>query len=269
MPLNAAAKPPRVLIVDDGNALRALLCSLLSNEGFKVVGDLDRGHAVLATVEKTRPDLVCLDYNLPDTDGITLLRQIHQAYPDIAVVMITGSHDPRLHAESAEAGAAGFLRKPFSQQQIVQELRHVLHARQLMAGISPLQALGTPLSGKGVVIADDSAALRRLLSAILSSSGMEVLAEAENGQQAVDLTRRLRPDLLCLDIDMPVMNGLEALGQIHMMNPKLPVMMITAHADKDTVKKAGELGARGYILKPYQPEKVVQALETLFSKKAG
>lgn len=268
MMAEVAARPPRVLIVDDGTALRALLRTLLSNEGFKVVADLDRGHAVLATIEKTQPDLVCLDYNLPDTDGMTLLRQIHQAYPHIAVVMITGSSDLKLHAESAEAGAAGFLRKPFSQQRIVQELRHVLHARRLMEGFSTVQALDSPLVGKSVVIADDSAALRRLLGLILSSSGMEVLAEAENGQQAVDLTRRLRPDLLCLDIDMPVMNGLEALGQIHMMDPRLPVMMITAHADKDTVKRAGQLGARGYILKPYQPEKVVQALETLFSRKA-
>lgn len=256
---------PRVLIVDDTNSLRSLLCTLLRHEGMNVIGDLGCGRSVLTCVERSQPDIVCLDYDLPDTDGLTLLKQVHAAHPDVAVVMITGSGGASLRAEAAEAGAAGFISKPFSQSQVIDELRHVLHAQRLLNSIDLPQALDSPLQGKQVVIADDSAVQRRLLLAILAESGMRVVGEADNGQTAVDLCATQRPDLACLDIEMPVMNGLEALQRIHPALPELPIMMITGHADRSSVQQAAQYGARGYILKPYQPANVVKALERLFA----
>ena len=259
---------PRVLVVDDASALRNLLCALLRSEGYNVVADLDRGESVLTTIEHLRPNIVCLDHNLPDTDGLTLLGEIHQAHPEVAVVMITGSNRTTLRADAASAGAAGFIHKPFSPGQILQELTHVLHAQRLLTGISLSQALDSPLLEKKALIADDSSVQRRLLRAIMEESGMKVLGEADNGQQAIDLCAQTHPDLLCLDVEMPVMNGMEALRQIHAASPGLPVLMITGNASRATVMEAAKLGARGYIVKPYQPENVVKALETLFSRTA-
>lgn len=263
--MSAALNKSRVLVVDDGAALRNLLCGLLKNEGFNVVGDLAQGGGLLNLIERTKPHIVCLDYNLPDIDGMTLLKQTHQAYPTVAVVMITGSNDPELENQATEAGAAGFLLKPFTQQQIVQELQQVAHAQRLMEGLPQSQTPDSPVFEKRVVIADDSDALRRLLSMILTESGMKVVGEASNGQQAVDLTLQHEPDLVCLDVEMPVMSGLDALAYIRAHFPKMPVMMITSRTDKQTVQIAAKNGARGYILKPYQPGKVTEALKRLFA----
>lgn len=264
--MNSSSEAARVLVVDDAASLRNLLCSLLKSEGFNVVGNLDQGNGALALIERTQPNIVCLDYNLPDIDGLDLLGQINAAHPNIAVVMITASNDPNLQSKAAEAGAAGFLHKPFSQQQIMQELQQVDHAQRLMTGASTPHNVEPSLVGKRVLIADDSDALRRLLSMILTESGMDVVAEANNGRQAVELTRQHQPDLICLDVEMPTMGGIDALAEIRIQNPNALVMMITGRSDKQTVQLAGKHGAKGYILKPYQPEKVIAAMKHLFSK---
>jgi len=256
----------RVLVVDDGVALLNLLSSLLRSEGFNVVGSLASGHGVLTQIAKSAPHIVCLDYHLPDTDGITLLKQIQQSHPTVAVVMITGSNDPNLQAQATEAGAAGFITKPFSQQQIVQELQHVAHAQRLMQGKLAPAPDTSPVLGKKVVIADDSQVMRNLLQHILTECGMRVVGAASNGQQAITLTEQHQPDLVCLDVEMPVKNGLDALFTIHQCWPGIPVMMITARTDKKSVQIAAGNGARGYILKPYQPDIVVKAMHQLFDK---
>lgn len=262
--MSAPISGTRVLVVDDGAAIRALLCSLLHNSGFKVVGDLAQGGATLGLIGRTKAQIVCLDYNLPDIDGLSLLRQIHEAYPSVAVVMITGSDDPKLQGQATEAGAAGFLLKPFTQDQIVQELKHVAHAQRLMDGMLVTQASNSPAVGKRVVIAEDSDTLRRLLSMILTESGMQVVGEARNGAEAVAQVQQHKPDLVCLDVTMPVMGGLEALAEINRVRPGTPVMIITGRADKKTVNEAAQHGAKGYILKPYQPELVVDVMDKLF-----
>jgi len=256
----------RVLVVDDGTAIRTLLCSLLRNAGFKVVGDTAQGKAALGMIGRAEPQIVCLDYNLPDIDGLTLLRQIHEAYPTVAVVMITGSDDPKLQGQATEAGAAGFLLKPFTQDQIIQELKHVAHAQRLMDGMLLTHAIDSPTVGKRIVIAEDSDTLRRLLSMILAESGMQVVGEARNGKEAIDMVLQHKPDLVCMDVEMPVMGGLEALSEITRVSPNTLVMMITGRSDKKTVNVAAQNGAKGYILKPYQPELVVAVLDKLFAR---
>ena len=107
-------KGTRVLIVDDSATIRGLLNRLLDAEGYRVVGQLVSGNGLLEAIDRTSPNVVCLDYNLPGTDGLELLRQIQGSHPATAVVMITGNTDIHLEDLAAEAGAAGFINKPFS-----------------------------------------------------------------------------------------------------------------------------------------------------------
>ncbi len=257
------ALPPKVLIVDDAAAVRSMLRGLLSEEGFRVVADLASGSGVLANVERFEPDIVCLDYNLPDADGLELLRQIHAAHPTVAVVMVTGTVDADLESAAAEAGAAGFIRKPFSPDKILKELGQVAHTRRLLAAAQqPAGAEAVPPRAKAV-IADDSATMRQLLKAILERVGVAVVGEASDGKIAVDLVTRHRPEIVCLDLDMPVMGGLEALQTIHAAYPAAKIMMVTGNANRDAIVQAGKAGARGYILKPFRPEKVGEAIVRL------
>ena len=254
----------KVVIVDDAAAVRGMLRALLVDEGYQVIGELASGASLLELVAQHSPDIVCLDYQLPGSNGIELLKALHAAKPETAVVLITGSDEPDLEAAAAEAGAAGFIRKPFSPEKIVRELGQVAHARRLLLAT---RLAGTPHSVRKArataVIADDSGTMRQLLKAILQRAAVEVVGEAWDGKQAVELVAQRRPDIVCLDIDMPVMNGLEALAAIHAAQPAVKVLMVTGSTRREAIMQAGKAGARGYILKPFYPDKVSEAIDRL------
>ncbi|MCX7177291.1 MAG: response regulator, partial [Proteobacteria bacterium] len=110
----------KILIVDDNLSLRKVLAAFFESHHHEIVAMLEDGYELLACAQQHRPDLVCLDYNLPGRDGLELLTELHAAAPEIDVVIITGSDDPELMGKAAGAGAAGFLHKPFSQPQILE-----------------------------------------------------------------------------------------------------------------------------------------------------
>ncbi|OHC70079.1 MAG: hypothetical protein A2045_05585 [Rhodocyclales bacterium GWA2_65_20] len=105
--------------------------------------------------------------------------------------------------------------------------------------------------------------MRLLLRAILGRAGVAVVGEAWDGRQAANLVAEHRPDLVCLDIDMPVMNGLEALQAIRAAQPGVKVLMVTGSTNREAIMQAGKAGARGYILKPFHPDKVIEAIGKL------
>ncbi|MDK9724933.1 MAG: response regulator [Sterolibacteriaceae bacterium MAG5] len=256
----------KVLIVDDAAAVRGMLRALLVEEGYAVVGELATGARVLETVAGLAPEIVCLDRHLPDADGLELLRALHAAHPAVAVVMISGSEDADLETVAAEAGAAGFIRKPFSAERIVRELGQVAHAQALLqAARAPGGDFAVRRARARALVADDSATMRLLLTAILARAGVEVVAEASDGKQAVELAARHRPDIVCLDLDMPVMTGLQALPAIRSGCPGARVLMITGSASREAIAEAARGGARGYILKPFHPDRVVEAVDKLLA----
>lgn len=256
---------PAILIVDDAASLRGVLRTFFKNEGYRVVGDLAHCAGVMDAVAQLKPDIVCLDHDLPDGNGIDLLKELHAKHPLVSVVMITGNENPHLEEEAAEAGAAGFLHKPFSQADIQREIRQVLHTQSLHQLYSAAQGFSVAAPRAAAVVVDDSATMRKLLISILNHAQVEVVGEAADGRQAIEVIDRCKPDIVCLDVDMPVMNGLEALEHIHARHPAVKVMMITGRADKEMVRTAAQHGARGYILKPFVPEKVVEAIEKLLA----
>ncbi len=112
-----------------------------------------------------------------------------------------------------------------------------------------------------VLIVDDAAFMRKLLKNILFSGGFDIVGEAENGKQAVELYKKLRPDIVTMDIIMPEMNGIEALKEIKKIDPNAKVVMCTAVGQEQMVKTAIKFGARGYIVKPFQAPKVIEELK--------
>ena len=112
-----------------------------------------------------------------------------------------------------------------------------------------------------ILLVDDHPLFRRGLSFLLAQEyGFEIVAEATDGLEGVKLARFHRPDLVLLDVEMPVMNGPEALAQMLDFQPGLPVLMLTISEDADNLKKCLELGARGYILKNADTDFLVGAI---------
>lgn len=261
---NCANKLNKVLLVDDSASMRSFLGAILSNEGYQVVGSLPSGNELSVAVASLEPDIVFLDYNLPGQNGLELLRELRSTSPEVAIVMITGDLSPTIYNQAVDIGTSGFLHKPFKQSEISGLMKQVSHALRLLREPIKSPSIAEACKSRGrAVIADDSSTLRQLLRAILEEMNIEVVAEARNGMEAVELTEQHNPDIVCLDVEMPVMTGFDALEKIHAARPQIKVLMITSKASKDNVLEAKAKGAMGYILKPYQPDSVVSKITAL------
>ncbi|MGR6836148.1 response regulator [Syntrophomonas erecta] len=114
--------------------------------------------------------------------------------------------------------------------------------------------------GKKVLIVDDAAFMRMMIKDILSKNGYEVIGEAENGLVAIDKFRDLKPDLVTMDITMPEMDGIAAVKEIKAMDPSAKVIMCSAMGQQAMVIDAIQAGAKDFIVKPFQPERVLEAV---------
>lgn len=250
----------RIVIVDDNQAILKVLSALLESQGHQVVATLKDGADLETCIRSHVPDLICLDYVLPGRNGLELLIELQSTAPDVDVVLITGSNDAELQGKAADVGACGFLHKPFSQAQIIEEVRQIEEARRIYtkAAFKPpvvdLRA-PTPLR-KTAVIVDDSSTIRTMLKGILEEIGLTVLHLAANGEEGVVAAKKFAPDLICLDVDMPKMTGLEALPLIRAASPQSKVVMVTGNPSKAFVETAITGGAKGYILKPVRAAQV-------------
>lgn len=112
-----------------------------------------------------------------------------------------------------------------------------------------------------VLIADDSMFMRDVLKGIVEKAGHEVVGLAENGEVAVTLYKSLKPDIVTLDITMPVMSGIEALRAIRAYDRSSVVVMISAMGGQDKIVTAIMNGAKDFIVKPFHAEKVIAILE--------
>ncbi len=112
-----------------------------------------------------------------------------------------------------------------------------------------------------LLVAEDDDAVRTALVHMLESLGLQVVAQARDGREAVRLAELTRPELLLLDIRMPHMDGLEAAKAIT-ENQLLPIVIITAHTDQNLIQQASEIGAFGYLVKPVTRERLLAAIST-------
>ena len=112
-----------------------------------------------------------------------------------------------------------------------------------------------------VLLVDDHAVVREGLRTLLKDEGdIEVVGEAKNGRQAVELTRKFRPAVVVMDIAMPVLNGLEATRMILNTLPRTKVIILSAHSDDAYVERATELGVAGYLIKQSSTHLLAKAI---------
>jgi two-component system chemotaxis response regulator CheY len=111
-----------------------------------------------------------------------------------------------------------------------------------------------------VLIVDDAAFMRKVLGDALASGGHEVVGQAANGAEAVERFQQLRPELTTLDITMPEKDGLEALAEIMKVDPSARVVMCSALGQETKVLESIKLGAKDFVVKPFQPARVLEAV---------
>jgi two-component system, chemotaxis family, chemotaxis protein CheY len=115
--------------------------------------------------------------------------------------------------------------------------------------------------GRTVLVCDDAIFMRSMIADILKQAGFEVVGEAETGAQAVERYRELKPDLVTMDIVMPDMGGIDAVRQIVQEDPNAKILMCSAMGQQALVIEAIQAGARDFVVKPFQPSRVLEAVQ--------
>lgn len=112
-----------------------------------------------------------------------------------------------------------------------------------------------------MLVCDDAIFMRTMISDILSQAGFEIVGEAETGVQAVQQYRNLRPDLVTMDIVMPDMGGIDAVREICKEDPSARILMCSAMGQQALVVEAIQAGAKDFVVKPFQPSRVLEAVQ--------
>jgi len=111
-----------------------------------------------------------------------------------------------------------------------------------------------------ILVVDDAAFMRMMLKDILTKNDFEVVGEAEDGKKALEKYKELQPDLVTMDITMPEMDGIEAVKRIKGFDPEAKIIMCSAMGQQAMVIDAIQAGALDFIVKPFQPERVIEAV---------
>ena len=119
-----------------------------------------------------------------------------------------------------------------------------------------------------ILAADDQEAIRKRVGSILvSHAGYEVCAEAANGREAIEMAQLLRPDLIILDITMPITNGLDAARTIKRILPDTPIVILSVHKSRQLMEEAQGIGVQGYVTKEEASQDLIKAAEAVLHEK--
>lgn len=121
------------------------------------------------------------------------------------------------------------------------------------------------MKGKRVLVVDDAIFMRTMIGDILKQAGYEVVGEASTGQEAVEKYKDVKPDLVTMDIVMPDMDGIDAVREIMKFDPNARILMCSAMGQQGLVVEAIQAGARDFVVKPFQPSRVLEAVQRALS----
>ena len=119
---------------------------------------------------------------------------------------------------------------------------------------------------KRILIVDDAAFMRMMIKNIVVKNGYEVVGEAENGLQGVKLYKETSPDLVTMDITMPEMDGIEGVKEIRKIDPNANIIVCSAMGQQSMVLEAIQAGAKDFIVKPFQQDRIIQAIERVLGR---
>jgi len=122
---------------------------------------------------------------------------------------------------------------------------------------------------KTVLIVDDAQFTRNILKNIMSKTGyVEIVGEAANGKEGIELFKKLKPDMITMDLVMPEKGGIETIEEILKIDPKALIVVVSALGQEALVLEAAKKGAKDFIQKPFKTEQIIEVLERILKKKA-
>lgn len=254
------------MLVDDSPAAVGQLKRYFNELQVEVVA-LQNGARVMEQAELIRPDVIVLDILLPDLSGWDVLARLKGNPKTRPIpVVIASVIDERENALAA--GAADCLLKPVTRQQLHRALQRVMMLVNRVQ-TRPLPPLTDTSSDAGqitlrprILLAEDNEANIKTFSQYLTAKGYDMIV-VHNGREAIELARQDKPDLILMDIQMPKMNGLEAIREIRadaMLN-QIPIIAVTALAMPGDQEKCLAAGANDYLSKPVSLKGLLERIE--------
>jgi two-component system, sensor histidine kinase and response regulator len=276
LPANAPADPETiqdlsVVVVDDNQTNRIILVEMLSAWGMRPQ-TVEGGKAALDALAKAHQQglpfrLVITDMQMPEMDGCSLSEEIRRS-PDfgkVPILLLSSSVGQGEAARCRESGVAAWLMKPVQPSELLDAILAALSKPTETP--QPLPTLLAPAEQEiprmKILLAEDNAVNRKLATTLLEKRG-HIVVVTENGREALDALERERVDLVLMDVQMPVMDGLEAIQAIRAKEQStrahLPIIAVTAHAMKGDRERCLEAGADDYVTKPIRLAELMAAM---------
>jgi putative two-component system response regulator len=243
-----------ILVVDDSPAIRKILVNLLIPLDANVI-EAEDGSIGLKNAIQYNPDVIISDIDMPVMDGIQLCRELKNR-PEtrgIPVIVVSAFDSEEDVNRGFQAGAADYISKGHAKEQLCSKVEEIIkkvsYQRQQV-----------------IMVVDDSATIRRVVQNGLAKNGYQTIG-AEDGQQALDLLKNIKPDLILSDIDMPVMNGFqfrEAVQSDEIFS-NIPFVVMSANSDRAYMKRMLQYGASAYMCKPFNIDQLVLMVEKILS----
>ncbi len=249
----------KILVADDSRVSRRFVVDGL--EKTMRVGEIDEvedGPEAVAKIAENDYDMVFCDVQMPTMTGMEVIAAVKEARKNSErhmpfVVFMSASVTPEMYIEAEALGAVEFLMKPFNSGDMNNLITLCMRMRTDMR----------------VLVVDDSTTIRRVIERICKGSAFSIVFdEAESGKEAMDKIAKGTYDAVFLDVNMPNMNGMQALSMMRTAQPKLKVLLMSSEP-RDTIKgRAGALKIDAFLHKPFRSADVDLALCYLYGVKA-
>jgi len=257
------SQPMTAVVAEDEPEIRELVTEYLVRRGFQVTPAAD-GLETLLQIKRVRPALLMLDLMMPRLGGIDTLVHIRRDFPDVVVIVMTGTPDDALRGRALMLGAAARLPKPLDLDALGMIIATVTTVK-----VGTAQRVGDLATGATsardsakvrILVVDDDEEVRNVLGEFVESKHHRALL-APDALAALRIIIDQQPEIVLLDIQMPRLGGIEALTAIHAIAPATKVIMISDVDTAEVAQRALTYGAFDYVKKPVDLAYLQHSLE--------
>ena len=232
------------MLIDDDTAMRGLLYDILTKKGYDVASATG-GEQALQLMSKSKPDLIILDYYMPGMSGLAFLKRLRSFDTELPVIMLTSFYEEILEHEAKKLGVNEFLRKGVGVELFIDSINRFVDPKRFSQPARSLKGF--------IMVVDDDPKIREVLKKFLTKNDYDVVC-VDNAEKALAKIKERKINLILLDINLPGMDGLTALKKFKEIDKSLGVIMISGNTDVELAKEAMKLGAKDYVMKPFNLE---------------
>jgi FixJ family two-component response regulator len=243
-----------ISVVDDDESIRRTTTLLIESSGFRAAA-FESSESFLSSDRLHDTSCLIVDVHMPGMNGLQLQNHLAAMGCGIPIIFITAYENQDSRQRAMQAGTVAFLRKPFSEEQVLQTMRSALR-----------QEVG--VTKNLIAIVDDNESVRRTTSLLIESFGFQA-AVFESAESFLKSGQLQDASCLIVDVQMPGMNGLQLQKRLAAMGCDVPIIFITAYEDKESRQRALQAGAVAFLGKPFSDEDLLQTIRSALRQDKG